>query len=61
MGKATELDENLSTRFLTSTEIRERQAAAESGGDVEGTPDGKLVKRLSSSETVQQAPVQTWD
>ena len=64
MGKATALDDFLDTRPLTAAEIRERQRAAESGQDVEATPDGQLVTRRGASEVqrvVLQAPQQTWD
>ena len=61
MGKATELDDYLEARPLTLAEIRERQAASESGGEVEATLDGRLIKRGHPSEVVLQAPQQTWD
>jgi hypothetical protein len=64
MGKATELDDFLETRRLTPKEERERREAADSGGEIEGTPDGRLLKRASPSaapQVVFQAPAQTWD
>jgi hypothetical protein len=45
MGKATELDDRLSTQLLTPAEIRARKAASEiSDDDVVATLDGKLIK-----------------
>lgn len=64
MGKATKLRESVLIRTLSPAEIRDRQAAAESGGYVEGTPEGELIKRSTSSEAprvVLRAPEQTWD
>jgi hypothetical protein len=54
----------LETRRLTPKEERERREAADSGGEIEGTPDGRLLKRASPSaapQVVFQAPAQTWD
>jgi len=64
MGKATELDDELSTRPLSAAEIRARRAAAQSGGKVEATTDGQLVRPAEPSEApkvVHTAPTQTWD
>lgn len=64
MGKATQLDEQLSSRKLSRAEIRERETAAKSGGRSEATSDGKIVRPGGSSATpdvVVQAPQRTWD
>ena len=64
MGKASELDDYLEMRPLTPAEIRERQAAEQSGGEVEATVDGQLIKRPKAYEAptvVVQAPRKTWD
>jgi hypothetical protein len=64
MGKATELDDPLSTRPLSAAEIRARQAAAESGGEVEADNEGQLIRRPKLAEApkvVHTAPRQTWD
>jgi hypothetical protein len=64
MGKATELDEELSVQPLSPTEIAARNAAAESGGQVQATLDGEIIKQVQPSEAprvVLRAPQQTWD
>lgn len=64
MGKGSETMERLAARVLTQDERRERRALAESGGRVQATAGGRLVKP-SPSPTVQpkvtQAPAATWD
>jgi hypothetical protein len=64
MGKATELDDQLSVRPLSPAEIADRNAAAESGGEVQATLDGQITKQPRPSEAprvVLRAPQQTWD
>lgn len=64
MGKGSETLERLTARALTAQEQEARQAAAENGGDVEATPDGRLVKtdeREAQPRPAGRAPRQTWD
>ena len=64
MGKASELYEILSERPLTPSEIEARRSAAEDGGAVRATPDGRLLKIDRPTEKpreVYRAPRATWD
>jgi hypothetical protein len=65
MGKATELDDRLSTRYLSPAEITARQAAIEIADDnVTPVLDDPMVKRANPAETtrtMQQAPPPIWD
>jgi hypothetical protein len=64
MGKASELATDLGTRPLSAAEIAARQAAVASGGEIQATIDGRLMKaddlRVAPRE-VLRAPTQTWD
>jgi hypothetical protein len=65
MGKATELDDRRSARYLSAAEITARQRAIELGDDdVQPDLKGQMVKQSSSSEAsrlVQQLPAGGWD
>jgi hypothetical protein len=65
MGKGSEALESLSAQVLTAEEAEERRAAAEGGGEVEATTDGRLVKPVPGApeqvREVAQAPSATWD
>lgn len=58
------LAESLRRRPLTEDEIAARDAAVASGGHVEATLEGQLLKRPTPEATpreVMQAPESTWD
>ena len=64
MGKGSATLEQLRTHALTREEVRIREAASEIGGDVEATPDGRLLKATPEQpipREVDRAPAATWD
>lgn len=64
VGQATELVKNLRVRSLSRADIEKREAAMETGGQVEVGLDGKLYKPETQTEPrkeVMTLPQQTWD
>jgi hypothetical protein len=65
MGKGSEALEDLTAQVLTAEEVDARRAIAESGGDVEATADGRLVRPVPESpgeaQEVVRVPSATWD
>lgn len=63
MGKATQAVQQLHAQVLSQEELEERRALEESGGEVQATQDGRLVKPKTAEreERVTQLPTGTWD